>query len=256
MLDATLAEAGIFKKLSESVKELVTEANFDCDEYGITIQAMDASHVSLVSVKLAASDFLHYKCDPACTIGININTLNKMLKCVNNDDSLRIVLANTDVVKFMFANREKDRKFNFNLNLMDIHAERFDIPEFDATGSVFMSSNEYTRICKDMLAIGDTVKISTSSLPAKQISFDIVGESGSGNMILEECTREEEQVKIEVTKDFSHDFALKYMNHFAKGGLLSNKIRLILIENSPIVVEFQISQNSWLKFYLAPKIED
>jgi hypothetical protein len=37
-----------------AIKELVTDANFECNEEGINLQAMDNSHVALVAVKLDA----------------------------------------------------------------------------------------------------------------------------------------------------------------------------------------------------------
>ncbi|KZP03777.1 hypothetical protein FIBSPDRAFT_968711 [Athelia psychrophila] len=39
-----------------AIKELVTDANFECTEEGINLQAMDNSHVALVSAKLDAFD--------------------------------------------------------------------------------------------------------------------------------------------------------------------------------------------------------
>jgi proliferating cell nuclear antigen len=36
--------------LGIAIKELVTDANFECNEEGINLQAMDNSHVALVSV--------------------------------------------------------------------------------------------------------------------------------------------------------------------------------------------------------------
>ena len=41
----------------ESLKDLLTEATWDCADTGIQLQAMDNSHVSLVSVNLRADGF-------------------------------------------------------------------------------------------------------------------------------------------------------------------------------------------------------
>ncbi|CAG8723323.1 11648_t:CDS:1, partial [Scutellospora calospora] len=47
-----LTQGSLLKRLLDSVKELVTDANFDCSETGISLQAMDNSHVALVSLLL------------------------------------------------------------------------------------------------------------------------------------------------------------------------------------------------------------
>lgn len=47
MFEARLQQASLFKKILEAMKDLVTDTNFDCSSSGITLQAMDSSHVSL-----------------------------------------------------------------------------------------------------------------------------------------------------------------------------------------------------------------
>ena len=68
----------------------MTEANFDCSGTGIALQAMDSSHVSLVAMQLKADGFEHYRCDRDMSIGMNMASLSKILKCANNDDVITI----------------------------------------------------------------------------------------------------------------------------------------------------------------------
>ena len=39
------------------------DCNFDCNDSGIALQAMDNSHVALVSMMLKAESFSPYRCD-------------------------------------------------------------------------------------------------------------------------------------------------------------------------------------------------
>lgn len=63
MLEARLANAGVLKKILDSIKDLLTDANFDCSEAGIALQTMETSHVALVALLLRASGFDHFRCD-------------------------------------------------------------------------------------------------------------------------------------------------------------------------------------------------
>ena len=47
----------------ESLKDLLNEATWDCADSGIQLQAMDNSHVSLVSVSLRSDGFDKFRCD-------------------------------------------------------------------------------------------------------------------------------------------------------------------------------------------------
>ena len=73
MFEARLAQGAVLKKVLDSVKDLVTDANFEADPTdGFKLQAMDSSHVSLVSLKLHPDGFEHYRCDRPLTMGMNL----------------------------------------------------------------------------------------------------------------------------------------------------------------------------------------
>ena len=63
MFQATIGKALIFKKIIESIRELVTDVNIEVSQNGMSLQAMDASHVALVTLFLHSSEFVEYKCD-------------------------------------------------------------------------------------------------------------------------------------------------------------------------------------------------
>ena len=53
----------------EAIKDLIEDANFDCNSAGFSLQAMDSSHVSLVSLSLRSDGFEHYRCDRNVSMG-------------------------------------------------------------------------------------------------------------------------------------------------------------------------------------------
>jgi len=81
MFEARLTQGGLLKKLVEALKELVQEVNFDVNSAGISLQAMDSSHVCLVAFHLHADGFDHFRCDRPLNMGIHIGNLAKVLKC-------------------------------------------------------------------------------------------------------------------------------------------------------------------------------
>ena len=130
MLEAKLAEAGTLKKLldgnsnkhikyafsthltrlsfSSAIKELVTDANFECNEEGINLQAMDNSHVALVAVKLLANGFKRYRCDRPMPLGVNLTSLTKVLKCAKDDDICTLKASDeADLLNLVYEARSK-----------------------------------------------------------------------------------------------------------------------------------------------------
>lgn len=51
-------------------------------------------------------------------------------------------------------------------------------------------------------------------------------------------------------------FALRYLNSFAKATPLSNTVTLSLSSELPVVVEYKIAEMGYIRYYLAPKIEE
>jgi proliferating cell nuclear antigen len=50
-----LLPGGLLKKLVEAIKDLVTDGNFEATEAGISLQAMDTSHVRPNAAAAAAA---------------------------------------------------------------------------------------------------------------------------------------------------------------------------------------------------------
>lgn len=66
----------------------------------------------------------------------------------------------------------------------------------------------------------------------------------------------EDQTKIILKEPVALTFALRYLNSFAKATPLASHVSLSMTRELPIMVDYQISDIGYLRFYLAPKIED
>jgi len=118
MLEARLQQGSLLKKIIEAIKELVTDANFDCNDSGIALQAMDNSHVALVALLLRANAFEPYRCDRNLSLGISIANFAKLLKCGANDDTITIEAdENGDSLNLTFENESMHNIFNNYINI-------------------------------------------------------------------------------------------------------------------------------------------
>jgi len=263
MLEALISEGGILKKIMDAIKDLVTDANFDCSSTGIQLQAMDSSHVSLVSLNLQSDGFDHFRADRSTSLGINLASLVKILKCAGNDDAITLKADDgADHISFMFESAKQTRISHFSLKLIDIDSEHLGIPETEYKTIIRMPSQEFHRIVRELATIGDTVNISATK---EGVKFAVNGDSGSGTIVCKQGgaadEKEEEGVQIKMDEEVSLTFALRYLNSFAKATPLSSTVTLKMSADVPLVVEYNISNSEsknmgQLRFYLAPKIEE
>lgn len=59
----------VVSQVTEAIKDLIEDANFECNSTGFNLQAMDSSHVSLVALNLRSDAFGHYRCDRNVSMG-------------------------------------------------------------------------------------------------------------------------------------------------------------------------------------------
>lgn len=257
MLEARLSQASILKRVLDSVKELVSDANFDCNDSGISLQAMDTSHVALVSLQLKEDMFEPYRCDRNIALGINLNSLSKVLKCANNDDIVTIKAEDEpDTLNMQFESGKTERFSEYDLKLMDIDQEHLGIPDTEYACTITMPSAEFARITRDLQALSESVKIECNK---DGITFSCEGDIGNGSVTIKPNAGTEEKegtaTTIDLTEPVTLTFSLKYLVNFTKATPLSDSVQLCMSEDIPLLVEYGLgSQGSHLRFFLAPKL--
>lgn len=108
MFEARLIQGALLKKIVEAVRELVTDANLDCSESGISMQAMDSSHVSLCAMLIRSDGFDHYRCDRNLSLGLSMANISKILKCAGNTDKVTLQAEDTpDILTLMFESESE-----------------------------------------------------------------------------------------------------------------------------------------------------
>ena len=143
----------------DAIKDLVQDCNFDCNDSGIALQAMDNSHVALVSMMLKAEGFSPYRCDRNIALGVNLVSLTKVLRAAQNEDILTLKADDApDSLNLVFESAQADRISEYDLKLMDIDQEHLGIPETEYAATIAMPSAEFRRICTDLMAMSESGK--------------------------------------------------------------------------------------------------
>lgn len=260
--EAKLSSSIAFKKVVEALKDLITDGSWDVTQDGISLQAMDSSHVALVSLLLRADGFETFELTEDISLGINLTSVSKIMKCGANDDTLtfRRSKDDPDVITFLFENESKSKTSDFQLKLMDIDGEGLGIPEQQHDVVIEMSSDEYAKICKDLTIMGDSVTIDATT---EGVRFSVRGDIGSGNVLIRNDGAEALQnsgdgvlTQVTVANPVSQTFALRYLNFFTKATALSDKVIMSMSADVPCVLEYPINGLGYIRFYLAPKIEN
>lgn len=249
-------QSSVVRILVEALKEILTDGNIEIDPTGIKIMTMDPSHTVLVHLKLEHSKFEKYYCESKMTIGVSMLCLFKLIKTMNNNDTLSWFIERDDPNRLgiIIENGEKNSRTIYKLNLMDLPEERIEIPPAVFESVLTMPANDFQKICRDMHNIADNMEIKSVG---NQLIFSckgdyatqetIIGETHSGMTFLQNCNPQEVVQGI---------FALKHLVLFTKCTNLCNSIELYLKNDYPLIIKYNCGSLGGVKLCLAPKSDN
>ena len=89
------------------------------------------------------------------------------------------------------------------------------------------------------------------------VRFSCSGDIGNGSVTVRQhanVDKPDQDVSIQLTEPVALTFSLKYLVNFCKASGLATKVKVHLSQEVPLLVEYPLSGNSFLRFYLAPKV--
>lgn len=253
-----------FKSLIDSVAKIVSDVVLVFSDKGVKMQCMDPNHVGLVMMSLPKSTFQRYKCKGEEKIGMNLETLLKILKVAGSSDDccLSTEDSDPDTIDIEFTN--DDRTFEYSMKLLDLVYSPIQIPDRDDDAVIVFPSKEFQAMIKDLGALGNEVTIAADE---ESIGFSIESDNGKGTYTVE---YQDDGVSCkEYENDVSQLFALKYLSGFSSACTFCEKVELRMKDEQPLAIRFPLPKMSncmidmddnqnygILLFFLAPKIED
>lgn len=254
LLEFHTVQASAFRILIEALKEILTDANFEFDENGLKIVAMDSTHTVLVHLRLNSENLEKYVCKQKQTLGINLLNFYKLMKMMGNNDTLKLYVTdeNTSVLNIEIENSDKNSVTRFKLNLMDLNNKQIDIPKAEFESVITMPSVDFQKICRDMSNISEEIEIKSVG---DQLIFSCkgqfaeqetsIGTSNGGLSFLHN-----DQVLIQGI------YSLNYLVLFSKCTNLCNSVEIYLKNDFPLITKYNIASLGEIKLCLAPKFEE
>lgn len=255
IIEIRTVQSSAIKILIEALKEILTDANLIFDENGIKLVAMDSTHTVLIHMKLEDNNFEYYHCLKKFNAGINMLNLYKLIKTMNNSDTLTIYINKNDTNKLglKINNQEKNTFTIYKLNLLDIADEEIEIPPATFETELTLPSSDFQKLIRDMINIGETVEIQSVG---NLLKFECNGDFASQITTLGE-TQNGLQYKNNLSPELTVQgvFSLKYLTLFTKCTNLCNHIQLYIKNDYPLIIQYTIASLGIIKLCLAPNTE-
>lgn len=248
-------QSGAFRILVEALKEILTDTNLIFDKTGIKLVATDNSQIVLVHMKLLAENFEYFHCEEKTRIGINMMNLFKLIKIMNNNETLSLFVEKCDKNRLGIKINNNDKKTQtlFKMNLLDISEDELSIPPAKFESELTLPSVDFQKIIRDMSNIGENVEIKSVET---SLLLNCNGDFASQETILLE-THE----GLNYSKNTSSNepiqgiFSLKYLCLFTKCTNLCNLLHMYIKNDYPLVIKYDIANLGHIKLCLSPNTE-
>ena len=253
IVEIKTVQASAIRILVEALKDILTDANMIIEKSGIKLIAMDSSNTVLIHMKLDSSKFEEYKClQDKIIIGVNMLNLYKLIKTMNNTDTLIFFINkfNHNKLGIRINNHEKNTTTNYELNLLDIPEENINIPPAEFDSELILPSGDFQKLIRDMINIGHNVEIKSIG---NNLIFNCHGDFANQSTVLGETNdglkyKQKQDPQLPVQGIYS----LKYLLLFTKCTNLSPHIQLYIKNDYPLIIQYTIASLGSIKLCLAP----
>lgn len=229
------------RKLLLLVNDLIEDVNMMFTEDGVRIQTMDSSHVCLTSVNVDKVHFKEYVMKQQVNIGIKLSNIIRVLACMENET---VAFEYHEEFPDEFVIRSKTN--HVRLKTIDIDSEEMEIPDMDVDVEIDADAGTIQKYLKNIASFGDTIRFYTDN---NDVNMSTTGDIGSVIMNIHDQN-------VKISGSLSASFSTRFLVTFAKAANISKRVLIKLVNENPVVLEYEFDKNSWIRFFLAPKITD
>lgn len=248
-------KADIFTGIFQNMKTFTEHIAILFKDTGIYLQTMDSARVSIVELSLPATWFDKYTHTVDISIGISSNILYKILNARTVPQNIQIVYdsGSNDTLSVHFTSEDK-KTFDkhFEVPLIDLEMEYMEIPPIDYVAEFTVPSGVFSGLINQLKMFGDSMDITCSE--EKIILFS--NSVDSGKMSVEINIDDLTSFSINEGEELNLSFSLNFLHNICSFNKLAKEMDIKLCNQYPLCIIYDLSNEGFMKFYLAPKIDD
>lgn len=250
------SKCDIFAGILQNLNKFATDINFYFNSDHLYIQGMDSSHCSMFEIKIHDSWFELYEIEENIMLGINTLILFKIMNTRQPNQLIELICETNDKLSINFINSENSNEFpkQYEINLMDLDSELLSIPDCDFNVEFSLESKPFATLIDQLAIFGDNIEFNCS-----EEHVDLIAQGDFGTMkvnLLDEDKKYVEEVIIGLDDEMKFSYSIKFLQIFCSFSKIVSNVKINLLENTPMRVQYKLDDDSYIHLFLAPKVED
>lgn len=262
-LEATTIQSHHVKQFFSSLKEQISDTDLECTPSGIRILSIDSSHIVCVHAELYASSFEHYQCDESFNIGIDVMSVNKILKTIASGDILTLFVESedsegytSDCLGIKIKNDQKAEDSVFYIDAIDTSTDKFRPVDSDDDIVITLPSSDLQSIIGKLKNTGsETLQLIYKN---ENLTFIAKGDIARATIDRHRTNGDNNPNGITVRNNDNDSLITVFLNinkvsEFTKCTNLSQYVTLFLKTDNPVFFEYQIGSLGKIRLGLSPR---
>jgi proliferating cell nuclear antigen PCNA len=250
----------VFVAIFQLLKNWCSHISIIFEPNMLNIQLIDKSKVCFTNIKIMKQWFAEYDCLNSNKISFDAIQFSVLINYALKHNKLELLFNNNeepDKVFINFLNETKDNDKNtsfdhfFELNLIDIDEDSLGIPKVDYDIEFTIETKKFVELLTELNTFGPDLNIKCNE--------ELV-ELNSNS----ETTKLKVNIPVEHLDEFSISegeildisFSLNHLCKMCTSVKLSSQINVGLSKEYPMLLSYNLGDNSNISFYIAPKIKD
>lgn len=256
----------IFVAIFQILKHWSSHISMQFDKDKLYIQTMDKSHVCLTAITIKSRWFNYYECSEKQCVCVDSGHFSILMGYALKHNILELkfgVEEDPDKLYIHFLNKkgeseEKESKkksnlfeYFFELNLIDMDDSEMVIPAVDYDVEFNIESKKWVDVLNELNTIGEELNIvCKEDLMELNVSGDV--SKLKINIPVEELN----EYAIAEDSTVNVSYSLGHLSKMCCSSKLSLNVDILLSDNYPMMLKYDLGEESAAIFYIAPKISD
>ena len=250
------------------------------------IQAMDKAHVCLLDLHIQSTWFDLYEYDEeveSLFVGVNNELLYKIINTKQEQQQIKIEYHDgEDLLNISFTEKqeltmveeekkekkktkkEKGKKKEapskkktsmfdkyFDMKTMDLDEQLLDIPDNEYSVDLILPTKMFVSLSQELSMFDDSVRV-----VCNQDNVELVAKGHTGTMKVNMNIDDVLEYAIEENISLDMIYSIQYFQMMCQFHKLSEKVALGFSEETPMMMKYELDETSFVRFYLAPKLDD
>ena len=234
----------VLKSIIDVASPLVNEAKFNISSKGISLKAVDPAHVAMVDLVVKPKAFDEFKADEM-ELGLDLDKLEGIMRLASSSDIISLEY-DEDAHRLIIKIGNLVRR----MGLIDTAGMPDPkIPNLNLPAKVVIKSSELNQGVRASEAVSDHIAL---SIDADTFELFAEGDTDTVNLKLPKDLL----LELSTPEKCKSLFSIDYFSNMIKSVKSDEQITILLGNDNPIKVEFDIAgKQGHVTYLLAPRIE-